>query len=140
MVIDLRIDKDIELKYVAKLKRDIIIKNKEQLDNGGVYVFRNKNNEIVYIGLTINFYNRLKNPEHNMWMPMEVPDANSVETFEIEDDNVAYLVESMLIDSIKPKHNSRSNSGYCPYKNLMQDSNYNNIATEVAQQIRRSLI
>lgn len=73
-----------------------------------VYRFINKNNEIIYIGKTVNFKKRLN--QHMAYSKDKVEEMLFIEYVEFETEHDMDLAERYLIPKHKPKYNKSMNS------------------------------
>ena len=87
-----------------------LIKNSLQhISNGtGVYFFKDKNNEILYIGKAKNLKNRVSsyfNKNKNSKNQIMISKTVEIETLLVDSEVEALIVESNLIKKYKPKYN-----------------------------------
>lgn len=76
----------------------------------GVYMFRNSQNELVYIGKAVNLFNRSRSYFANYKrldprLQLMVEQAASVEYIEVENEVEALLLEANLIKKYDPRYN-----------------------------------
>ena len=85
----------------------------------GCYLWKNKNNEIIYIGKAINLYKRCHqyfDQPHNYRTMKLVQDIHDLDFFVVKTENEALILENQLIKKHRPKYNIllKDSSGY-PY-------------------------
>ena len=97
-----------------------------------VYIIQNKNNEIVYVGQTSNYYNRLMRHlsrsvdstkelfDSDEWGSIKYLDVSGL----VENDMELKVLENMLIELYEPKLNK--------VKNIIRDINNDRIFTLIA--------
>ena len=86
----------------------------------GVYIYKNKNNSILYVGKAKNLRNRVKSyfQAPVLLGPKTanlVSQINSIEYIEVNSEIEALLLESKLIKKFKPKYNISSKDDKSPY-------------------------
>lgn len=86
----------------------------------GVYIYKNKNNSILYVGKAKNLKNRVKSYFQSPVLlgPKTanlVAQINSIEYIEVNSEIEALLLESTLIKKFKPKYNIAAKDDKSPY-------------------------
>ncbi len=85
------------------------IKTNDLPENSGVYLFRNADDKIIYVGKAINLKNRVKSYFVNSPLPKTAKmliDARSLSFVLVNSDLESLLLEAFLIRSLQPKYNS----------------------------------
>lgn len=91
--------------------------NKPQINHlpkrPGVYLFKNSNRQVLYVGKALDLRNRVKSYFHTtenkleVKTPLLVPQIASVEYIEVRSDIEALLLEANLIKKFQPKYNAK---------------------------------
>lgn len=80
----------------------------------GVYIFKNKLDNIIYIGKAKNLYKRVTSyfkEQENLKIKELVKEHNSIDYIVTNTENEALLLEAQLIQKFKPKYNTLLKSG-----------------------------
>lgn len=76
----------------------------------GVYLFKNKSGDILYIGKAINLRNRIKsyfnNQDNRPKVKLLVPQIEKIETIELNSEFEALIIEASLIKKHQPRFNT----------------------------------
>lgn len=78
-------------------------------ENSGVYLFRNADGEIIYVGKAINLKNRVKSYFVNSPLPKTakmLTEVRSLSFVLVNSDLESLLLEAFLIKSLQPKYNT----------------------------------
>jgi len=93
------------------MNKKIIQKLKKLPKNSGVYIFRDKNNKVIYIGKAVNLKNRVssyfENANKDTKTQSLVINIAKLDILETSSEFEALILESDLIKRYKPKYNIR---------------------------------
>lgn len=98
----------------------------------GVYIFRNKNREIIYIGKAINLKSRVRSYwNESSWQDRPklralVPKISSIETIITRNEKEALILEANLVFKHQPKYNVllKANDKNYPWLVITYEENY----------------
>jgi excinuclease ABC subunit C len=109
------------------LNKNIIQKLKELSQNPGVYLYRDKNKRIIYIGKAANLKNRVSSYFQSRNLDLKtaklVKNIKFIESIVCGSEIEALLLESELIKRYKPKYNLdwKDDKNYCYIKIVYED-------------------
>jgi excinuclease ABC subunit C len=112
---------------MKKLNKNIVQKLKELSQNPGVYLYRDKNKKIIYIGKAANLKNRVSSYFQDRNLDLKttklVKNINFIEPIICGSEIEALLLESELIKRYKPKYNLewKDDKNYCYIKITKED-------------------
>lgn len=148
---DRRLNKEIEgiKKNIVKFKNNLglgkvkletlklkIKNNNINLHIPGVYIIRDKNNNILYVGESGNVYNRI-HIKHKMFNILYVSEMYNIIVIPIDNEIVRCQCETLLLLNTKPKYSSARKENYGQAAQLIKlsteeiDKEANSIVAEV---------
>ncbi|MFB5608418.1 MAG: GIY-YIG nuclease family protein, partial [Candidatus Nitrosomaritimum yanchengensis] len=115
-------------KTILKLKKNL---NKLP-DKSGVYLFKNADDKILYVGKAINIKNRLKSyfaTKLERKTAAMVSAAKKISYIEVNSEIEALLLESKLVKKYKPKYNIQLRDDKSPLYIAITDDEYPRVVT-----------